>query len=389
MPTRPFIDYRMWAEIYAHERGARLIFSDTLLRVETVGRLTRNELQEHIAMKRRLSLPRHISLIDMRGKSDDADLPALSEEVTRALTDAHARNKRVCILSARKGLAPATYCKDCGLMVTCDVCNAGLILHTGKKENFFLCHKCGKKTHADTTCVRCGSWHLRTFGMGIEKVEQAVKACIPSDHVIRLDKDVAGTTLKARDSVAAWKKNGTVLLATERALPFVDEADVSISLVCVAGIDALFTIPDFRMYERIFSLLAHVGGWTREALMIETRNPDHPLFKAIARNDLMSFYREELSLRRTLSYPPESVFIKISLSGNKETVVKEMQELSNALPHTERVVFPALVRHKGKYTMHTLIKIPYEKWPDEDISRTLRDLPPRFSVKVDPDSLLS
>ncbi|PIR37913.1 MAG: hypothetical protein COV34_02385 [Candidatus Zambryskibacteria bacterium CG10_big_fil_rev_8_21_14_0_10_42_12] len=393
MLGRPYLDGRMWAEIYASKTGARIIYADSLLRVETIGRLDRNELQEHAQLKRRIELPTIVELVDMREKTTGIvrDLPALSETMRTTILTAHDAHEKVVIISARKGLSPATYCKDCGTMVACSICNAGMILHAGKKENFFLCHKCGERRSAQETCVKCDSWNLQAYGTGIEKVEKELKELLPSEGYVRLDKDTAPTLLRARDLFSQWQKHATVLLGTERILSFIDEAHMEVRATGIAGIDALFAIPDFRMYEKIFALIVHVASFTKDTLIIDTRNPEHPLFSAVVRNDLMSFYREELSLRKTLSYPPESVFIKVSLSGQKDEVLSELEDLKHTLDYQDGdiVIFPALVKKNKLYTMHMLIKVPWDKWPDEDLSQKLAHLPLKYSVKVDPDSLLS
>lgn len=389
-PRRPFTDYRIWAELYAEETGARIIFADTMLRIETIGRMEKGELQEHAPLKKRLESPPQVDLIDMREKiSKKTDAPALSKELHEAIVHAHENGDRLCIISARKGLSPVTYCRDCGTMVTCTNCGASMTLHTGKQSNFFLCHKCGERFDAHISCSNCDSWNLRPYGTGIEKVEQELKEILPKKHITRLDRDTAPTLTKAREKISEWKDSGTVLLGTERMLSFLHESHIKVRLTGIAGIDALFSIPDFRIYERIFGLLVSLGSLTTKRMIIDTHNPEHNLFNSYIRNDLMNFFREELSLRQKLSYPPYSTFIKISLSGKKDVVSKELDHLIKDVLQTEAVTFPALIRKKGQYTMHTLLKIPRTEWPVEKLSHTLALLPPRFTVHVDPESLLS
>lgn len=388
---RPYMDYRVWAELYAKHVGARIIFADTMLRVETVGRMQKGELAEHVPLKRRLTLPPHIDLIDVREKltKKNDEIKAVSETLKKAALDADQKGEKMIIISARKGLSPVTYCRDCGTMVLCPICGASMVLHTGHQENFFLCHKCGERKSADTTCEHCGSWNLHAYGIGIEKVEKELMELIPKKHLVRLDKDTAETALAARDKIRAWQEHGTILLGTERMFSFIEESHIYVNIAGISGIDALFSIPDFRIYERIFSLIATLGNHTKQTLIIDTHNPEHALFSAILRNDLMNFYREELMLRKALSYPPESVFIKISLSGQKDAVLKEIEQIKHIAPEKELVVFPALTRRKGLYTMHALLKINRTAWPEKELAQKLSLLPPRFIVHVDPESLLS
>lgn len=388
---RPYIDYRIWAEYYASQIGSEIIFADTMLRVETMGRYEKGELNEHMPLKRKMNLPPQVELVDMREKMNkrNYDPATLSLSMKKAIEKSQEAGTKMVIISARKGLSPVTYCKDCGTIIACPNCNANMILHSHAQGNFYLCHKCGEKSTAALTCNHCNSWNLIAYGTGIERVEKELLELLPRKHIIRLDKDTAPTLTKAREQIEEWKQNGVVLLGTERMLSFIHEARVSVPYAGIAGIDALFSIPDFRIYERIFSLIVSLGSCVKENLIIDTRNPEHPLFSAISRNDLMNFYREELDLRKQLSYPPESVFIKISLSGKKEVVMKDMESLKETLPEKDTVLFPALVRRKGLYTMHALLKIDYSSWPDENLSKILASLPPRFIVQVDPESLLS
>ena len=52
-------------------------------------------------------------------------------------------------------------------------------------------------------------------------------------------------------------------------------------------------------------------------------------------------------------------------------------------------VFPAFIpQSKGQYGVNGIIKIPYGKWPDNDLYNKLKNLPPNILINVDPDSLI-
>ena len=80
----------------------------------------------------------------------------------------------------------------------------------------------------------------------------------------------------------------------------------------------------------------------------------------------------------------------VIVTAPKEDFVKEEA-------HTLKKIFtqypiyiypPAIQVVRGKYRMHGLIKVPREKWPDENLHKLLLSLPPYFSVAVDPLNLL-
>ena len=52
-------------------------------------------------------------------------------------------------------------------------------------------------------------------------------------------------------------------------------------------------------------------------------------------------------------------------------------------------VYPAFVsKIKNNYIMNTLIRVRSDMWPDPALSAILYSLPPSFTVKVDPESIL-
>ncbi len=90
-----------------------------------------------------------------------------------------------------------------------------------------------------------------------------------------------------------------------------------------------------------------------------------------------------------MEYPPFSMLIKITLSGEKKKISEEMQKLEKYLAPFPLAIFPAFTPFaKGKFSMHALIKIPRNRWVDEALLGKLRNLPLQFSINVDPESLL-
>jgi hypothetical protein len=90
-----------------------------------------------------------------------------------------------------------------------------------------------------------------------------------------------------------------------------------------------------------------------------------------------------------LRYPPFSILIKISSVGTPARVEARMQELEKLFVEYKLRVYLPTVRSKvGQYAMHGLLRVPREAWPDDTLLQLLQDLPPHFSVQVDPERLL-
>ncbi len=394
-PAKPFIDIRTFVGIYAKKTHAKLLLGDMLLRAETIWKLKNDEFVEFSPLKFRSVTSAEQIIVDTR-KSDKEDdqknksFTVLSEEIKKLIEWNKERSENLFIFCVRKGLAPLTICGDCGMVATCSVCSAPVVLHGGanaEEERYFECHTCGKRRSTKELCKNCQSWKLTTLGVGIELIEHEIKALFPGVKVFRLDTQIATTHKKATDIVNKFYNTpGSVLLGTEMALLYLNK---SIENTAVASIDSLFSLPDFRVGEKILSILLKIRSIAKENFVLQTRNPEEKIFDYAIKGNLADFYRDEIEERKAFGYPPFSVFIKITLQGEEKTVETEMKRVAALCAPYETDIFTALTsRIKNKHVMHALIKIPREDWVDQKLLATLRKLPPQYMIKVDPESIL-
>ncbi len=390
--SRPFLDYRFLAERYAEEIGADLILGDSFLRVETIWREEEGPIEEQLVeyaplAMRSLSTAKD-SLIDMKKyKNSSKEIRVVSDELVEMARKARGESGNLFVFAARKGLAPQTVCADCETTLLCDRCSAPLVLHGKDEKRFYLCNRCGRKRDALTTCGNCGSWRLTTLGIGTERIEQDLLAALPEATVYRLDKASAPTARKAAEIADKWHAHpGSILVGTELALSYIDG---SIDYCAVGTLDALFSIPDFRINEKIFSIILKLRSVTQKHFLVQTRNPDAPVLAQGVKGNIIDFYREEIETRRNFGFPPYCTFIKVSYSGKKEDVLAAMEVLKVKLAGWQVDVFPAFVATiKGDYMMHALVKLDRKDWPQPELLERLRTLSPGYAVNVDPESIL-
>jgi len=389
--TRPFLDIRKFSQIYAAKISARLIFGDIVLRPETIYKKEKGEYSELSPLKFRSLSDASNEILDMKKDENESNIKKevkiISDKIKKTIILNKKQSERMFILTARRGLYPFTICNDCGNIIKCGKCNTSAVLHKKGSENIFMCHMCGSFKKASDRCPSCGSWRLATLGIGIEHIEELLKKESPEVKIFRIDKDKVKTHKKAleiRDSF--YKTPGSVLIGTEMAIPYIHE---DIENVAVISIDSLFTIPDFRIHERIFNILARIRAKALKRFILQTRDPENKIFKYSIMGNIMDFYKDEVSARKCLGYPPFTTLIKITLIGGKSTVEKEIEKLANKLSEYEPLVFPSFISTvKGKYKINILIKLPEDKWVDERLLEELRALPMSFEVRVDPNDML-
>jgi len=404
--ARPFIDLRVFAEILANKKNVRTVIGDTFLRTETLYRYKQGEVSEFENVKWRLTSEIKTAVVDLRESSKkEKEFKTLSPELLNLIKETTEKGSSMFIFAARKGLSSTTVCRDCGEQVKCGNCSAPMILYKTNPPagggGAFKCHQCSETRDAAELCQNCGSWKLAAFGAGIDRVAEEIKKNFPEIKLFELNKDIAETNTKAQKIAENFYENrGGILLGTEMAFSYLYK---KVTSSAIASFDALFSIPDFRIREKIFRLILQTKDIAKEKFLIQTRNPDDPTVEFAVSGNLIEFYKKEIEDRQVLNYPPFGIFIKITTRGTRGFVERETENLSrrfkvgtptetseeNILTDYNPAIFASTHEKKGEQSaVNAVIKLPRSDWPNSPLFSLLKSLPPHFEIKVDPDNLL-
>lgn len=389
----PRIDWRMVLEKYGSLIGARVVLGDTLLRIETLARRDKGLISDISQAVFRVEKAPQTIVVDMNDKDhkikDGFEL--VSEELWSMIDYAKKKNERMVIFCSRRGLSPQTLCGDCGKTVMCTNCSSPVVLHQPKSgDRFFLCHHCGEKRSALEACKNCGGWKLTTLGIGIDTIGSLVEKKYPDSKIFKIDKDSIKKEADGKKIIKDFLKNEhAILLITETGLPFIPV----VPYIAIASFDSLFSIPDFRISERIVHNLIDLAEKTEKYFLIQTRNAESPLLKTVAGGGLMEFFRTELESREKMSYPPFMTFIKITISAPKATAMEILADLQEKLEEWSPIVFPAFTATvKNEVVMNILLKVENGYWKDVESSKNLRNILLSLSrevvVQINPESML-
>lgn len=249
---------------------------------------------------------------------------------TRRAVDAKGQ---VIYLLNRRGFAPIVICNRCGWTVECPECSIAMNFH---RDRNMLCHYCGRQDPVPATCKKCGSEDVEKVGTGTQRLEEIIAKEFRDCSIFRLDQDSSRKKDTVPDLIARMKSGeidilvGTQLVAKGFDFP-------TVTLVGVLLADIGMNIPDFRSSERIFSLLVQVAGRSGRGespgrVIIQTLDPDNPLFKFLRRQDYYGFYRSELEARRALRYPPFARIARLLARGsNRDRVIAAIGSVRDAL----------------------------------------------------------
>ncbi|MDB5254126.1 MAG: hypothetical protein JWL80_192 [Parcubacteria group bacterium] len=390
--SRPYINYKVFCEFLAKASGKTLIMGDSVLSLETLYKEKQGVYAELSPLKWRITRDSKSMLIDMKGiaqkqpEETKKTFEILSPELIGLIAQALAEKKKIFLFGARKGLAPSTSCRDCGALLACENCSSPMVLHKKAGAPLYICHACGARRSSETRCDNCKSWNLMPLGIGIDRIEETVSELFPEAQIFVLDKDHANTSTKARAVAKKFaSQKGGILIGTEMAFPYL----LKIPFIGLVSIDSLFSIPDFNINERIFYLVTRLLDIAEEQAIIQTRNIRKTIMTFAERGNILDFYRAEIEERKELSYPPISIFVKIQYTGTQPDIEQRAAYLKRLFEQDEPDFMISKGMQSGKLVLSTILRFQRDEWPIRSVREKLLLLPPEFSIKVDPESILS
>lgn len=374
---------------------------DTLLSYGAIERKEKKELGEIYPVSFRINTAGvRIKMENPNPKNQEEKIFRIfSEGVLEEIENNLKHKKNVFIFSLRKGLATETVCRDCGETLSCDKCLAPVVLYSSKngRKRMFACNRCNTEKDPETRCKNCGSWNLFPLGIGTDTVFEELKTKFKKIKIYKLDKESAKNAKEAQKIAGEFEKNsGSILVGTEMAFYYLKEkTDLSI----IASFGSLWSIPNYKMGEKIIQLLVSMLSKTSERLIIQTKNENDPALLSLESENLLPFVREELEDRKNLGYPPFKRFIKISCLGNKEKTEEIKKYFGKIFKEYDPVVFSSFTsKNKNEYLTNALLKIDPKKWSlpeilpgsqiDQNLKMLLSTLPSSCDISIDPEDLM-
>ncbi len=270
-----------------------------------------------------------VQVVDMRQELKAGNRSIFSRALQNAIHVTLRRRQQTILFLNRRGHATFVNCRDCGYVVKCVRCDLPFTYHS--HEERLHCHRCDARAQAPRLCPKCGSWRIRYFGLGTQKVEQEVRALVPGARVERYDRDVAIGKFGHEVILDRFARGDIdILIGTQIVAKGLDFPRVT--LVGAISADTSINLPDFRASERTFSLLTQVAGRAGRAalpgaVVVQTYTPGHFAIQAAAHHDYLAFYRDEIRFRREANYPPFSQLVRLIHSSPVEQECREAAEL--------------------------------------------------------------
>lgn len=294
-----------------------------------------------------------------------------SDDLLQAVHQTTEEGYQAILFQNRRGYSPYVSCEICSWVPECPDCAVNLTYHIYKNE--LRCHYCGHKEHIPKTCVSCGSTHLKTVGLGTQKVEEGLKTYLTDIRVGRLDLDTTRKKHSYEQILTDFEQGQIdVLVGTQMVTKGLDFGNVRV--VGILDADRLLFFPDFRAHERAFQMLTQVSGRAgrrgeKGTVILQTSTPKETLFAKVANHDYPNFYRKEIQERQQYHYPPFTRLIKLTIKSEKQDLTRESAEwLGHRLVHwigEKRILGPqepVINKIRNYFLSEILIKLERENY---------------------------
>ncbi len=347
----------------ARELGVPIVLGSATPALESLANV-------HAGRYRRLVLPERagqaqppsITLIDIRGQRLDAGLSNRLLVTTREHLDA---GGQVLFFLNRRGFTPVVLCHACGEPIECKRCSVRMTYHRGRDR--LLCHHCGAQRPVPPRCPACGAaQQLVGLGKGTERLEAVLAGHFPEVALVRVDRDTTRrrgqleALMTAASSGAARILIGTQMLAKGHDFK-------ALTLVAIVDADQGLYGADYRAPERMAQLIVQVSGRAGRAqragqVVIQTRQPEHALFRDLLHGGYDYFAARALAERRSDALPPFGAQALITAQAGREAPVREfLQTAAEVLRGARgvRCLGPApapMLRRAGRFRYQLLLE---------------------------------
>lgn len=266
----------------------------------------------------------------------------LSPDGVQALRRAVADGTYAIVLAIRRGEGTALACTACGHRLRCPTCESS-VAHVGPRDRRVACRGCGWTSRGPAACRGCGGQRFAPLAAGAERLGQEIRRSLPD------------ATVAVLEGYAAEAPPAPAILVMTRGSAL-DAPPGPVGAVLLPDIDGMLRRPALDTAEDALRLSMHLAGWavhgdpgagrgTRARdrdrtglVVVQTREPDSAVVKALVAWDPGGFWRSEIEARTPLRFPPVSHAIRLDVVLDDGSDIAA--EVRSAVPGSDDVLGP-------------------------------------------------
>lgn len=282
-----------------------------------------------------VGLPK-VETVDMRKEAAAGNRSIISNLLYDYIDEALNNGNQAILLLNRRGFNTYISCPNCKTVMSCENCSISLTYHSA--NNRLMCHYCGASVPYTDKCPVCGCDRMKYSGIGTQKAEKDLAELFLNARILRMDADSTSSRTDYEQNLGDFAKGKyDILLGTQMVAKGLDFPKVTV--VGVLNADMSMQSPDFRSYERTFSLLTQVVGRSgrgdkKGVAVIQTNDPDNNIIDLASKQDYDAFYKTEILTRKLMVYPPYCNIATVVFSGENKGLTEEAADyLLSAIKH--------------------------------------------------------
>lgn len=315
-----------------------------------------------------------------------------SEPLLNGIKKRHEKGEQTLLFLNRRGYHSAQLCASCSHIVECPHCDTSLTYH--RNNEILRCHLCDFAMPPLRACPKCSSATIQYKGFGTEHVEKSLHAILPGIRTLRMDRDTTTGKHSHEELIGQFRTGkadvliGTQMIAKGLHFP-------AVTLVGILNADAALSLPDFRASENVFQLITQVAGRAGRSdikgeVIIQTFLPEHATIQLAAKQDYLSFYKQEIAMREQFGYPPFCRLAKLVFTGkDSEKTIQLAEEFRTALQKllpSEYELYPVIpaghAKVKDLFRFQFLVKGPKIPPVSEAIATIKKAFPFPSGIKL-------
>ena len=312
------------AKLRAGFNNCPVVLGSATPSLETMHKLGQYQLLTLSKRVNERAMPK-IHIIDMVAEIRGGNGGILSRDLQLALKETLEAGKQAIIFLNRRGFSSYVGCLECGWVARCEHCDVSLVWH--KEDGQLKCHYCSARYSRAHTCKECSSTMLRYGQIGTQRLAEELGTLFPNTPIFRLDADNAkekGNLVQILGEFASSKSGilvGTQMIAKGHDFP-------AVALVGIIDADNALHFADYRASERAFALITQVAGRAGRAeavgrVFLQTFRPKHYVYRLASCYDYAKFLEMELSTRQATNFPPYTTIVRILVTGEEDTTIKQ------------------------------------------------------------------
>lgn len=336
--------------------------------------------------------PPEITIIDLKNRDETKRSTIISATLIQEIQKTSEAGKQTLLFLNRRGSARMILCHDCGWQALCPHCDIALTYHDD--EHSLRCHTCGFRQNAVTKCPSCEGNEILYQTPGTKSLEEEVKNLFPHLVSQRFDGDNVAADKLERHFKSLVEGGVDIIIGTQLVTKGLDLPQLG--LVGIINADASLNFPDYTAEEKTYQLLSQVIGRVgrhqkSSTVVIQTYNPDNPLFTIIRKKDWRNFLDQQLLERQQFGFPPFYHLLQLKVArASRSSAQTTSQKLVDQIRTTTRGVIvrgPSPQLHekvRGTYNWQVIVSAKQR----QKLLDIIAYLPNGWLHNIDPSDLM-